>query len=76
MLISYLFQKDLQWCVDQDFPIGTELTPLERERDAHQAFADVRCRVYIGRDDYFTSISAAKDKKEKQPYVLLGESGM
>ncbi|KAJ8300745.1 hypothetical protein KUTeg_022264 [Tegillarca granosa] len=67
--------KDLQWCVEQDFPAGTELTPLEREREAHQAFADARCRVYIGRQEYFVSIDENLKKGSNQPFVLLGESG-
>ncbi|KAK3101549.1 hypothetical protein FSP39_004391 [Pinctada imbricata] len=68
-------KKDLMWSIDQDFPIGTELTPLEREREAHEAFAEVRCQVYIGREEYFTTITENMEKKLKQPFVLLGESG-
>jgi len=67
--------QDLSWCVDQDFPPGTELTPLEREREAHQAFADARRRVYIGREEYFTQIDDYMAKRNTQPLVLLGESG-
>ena len=63
------------WCVDQDFPAGTQLTPLEREREAHMAFADARRRVYIGREEYFTQIDAYMNEDQAQPFVLLGESG-
>ena len=73
--IYLLCLQDLQTCIEEDFPLGTELTPLEREREAHQAFADARCQVYIGREDYFTQINAELDKDINQPMVLLGESG-
>ena len=63
------------WGIDQDFPKGTELTPLERERDAHNAFAEIRCQVYIGREEYFTTIMERVEKENTQPLVLLGESG-
>ena len=67
--------QDLEWCVDEDFPKGTELSPLERERESHRAFADARCRVYIGREEYFTSIDDYMSQPQRKPLVLLGESG-
>ncbi|XP_061175870.1 uncharacterized protein LOC133184810 [Saccostrea echinata] len=73
--VSQMIKEDLQVCIDEDFPIGSELTPLEREREAHQAFADVRCQVYIGREEYFTEIDSNMEKGINQPMVLLGESG-
>ena len=71
-----LFIQDLQWCLDEDFPIGTELTPLEREREAHIAFAEARRRVYIGREEYFERISDYMKEDQDKPLVILGESGM
>jgi nephrocystin-3 len=68
--------QDLIWCVDEDFPAGTELTALQREREAHQAFADARCRVYIGSEDYFTRIEEHTNSHDRKPMVILGESGM
>lgn len=75
----YIYQispQDLQACIEQDFPVGSELTPLEREREAHQAFADVRCQVYIGRQEYFTQIDEKLEAGIGEPMVLLGESGI
>ena len=68
--------QDLAQCVDEDFPIGTELTKLQQQAEAHNAFAAARCRVYIGREEYFTSINEQREKKHHEPFVLLGESGM
>ena len=68
--------QDLERCVEEDFPKGTELTKLEQQHEAHNAFAEARCRVYIGRQEYFTGINDNRAKGENKPFVLLGESGM
>ena len=70
-----LYSQDLAHCVDEDFPIGTELTKLEQQAEAHAAFAAARCRVYIGRQEYFTTINEEREKGHTEPFVLLGESG-
>lgn len=65
----------MERCIDEDFPKGTELTKLEQQREAHTAFAEARCRVYIGRQEYFNNINKNRAKEISQPFVLLGESG-
>ncbi|XP_071959589.1 uncharacterized protein [Antedon mediterranea] len=67
--------EDLTKCVDEDFPPGTELTGLQREKEAHVAFAEVRCRIYIGREDYFKAIDDHVAKDTDVPFVVLGRSG-
>ncbi|ELU12330.1 hypothetical protein CAPTEDRAFT_96933 [Capitella teleta] len=67
--------QDLVKLLDEDFPLGTELTALEQEREAHKAFADARCRVYIGREQYFDEINEFMDGTHHTPLVILGESG-
>ena len=62
--------------MDEDFPPGTELTQLQREHDAHAAFAEARQRVYIGRGEYFTNIDKAVEEHTGIPFVILGESGI
>ena len=76
------------WCIDQDFPPGTELSALQREHEAHQAFAEPRCRIYIGGLDYIRQIDAfvqqqTPDRAGQErdvvpanvPLIILGESG-
>ncbi|XP_022088563.1 uncharacterized protein LOC110978130 isoform X2 [Acanthaster planci] len=83
-----LIQQDLMWCIDQDFPPGTELSALQREHEAHQAFAEPRRRIYIGGLDYIKQIDAfvqraasqaadgeATESTTNMPLVILGESG-
>ena len=73
--ILKILLQDLERCVDEDFPKGTELTKLEEQREAHTAFAEARCRVYIGRQDYFTEINNNRSQNITKPFVILGESG-
>ena len=68
-------KTDLLACIEADFPVGSEPTQLEREREAHDAFAEARRRVYVGRDEYFNEISAFMSKHLQQPLVVLGRSG-
>ncbi|XP_038058559.1 uncharacterized protein LOC119729838 [Patiria miniata] len=79
-----LIQDDLMWCIDQDFPPGTELTALQREHEAHQAFAEPRRRIYIGGLEYIKQINEFVLKVGRQtdqeesanvPLIILGESG-
>ncbi|XP_022091330.1 uncharacterized protein LOC110979639 [Acanthaster planci] len=77
-----LIKKDLVWCVDQDFPPGSELSALQREQEAHQAFAEPRLRIYIGGQEYIQQINAYVQKATRSgedfvntPFVILGESG-
>lgn len=67
--------QDLKKCIDTDFPVGSEPSALEREMEAHRAFADVRCRVYIGRQEYFQKIEDYFSTHKAHPLVILGESG-
>jgi len=67
--------QDLQSCVETDFPIGTELSSIEKEREAHISFAEARRRIYIGRESYFKYIDNYMDAETNTPLVILGESG-
>jgi len=66
--------KDLSKLVDKLFPEGEEPHPLDREAAEHDAFAQSRFSIYIGRDDYYQYLNdhVAGDGP---PLVVLGESG-
>ena len=64
--------------MNEDFPPGSQLTPLQREKEAHEAFADARKRVYIGREEYFVAIDKhfeTASREGNKPLVIVGESG-
>jgi hypothetical protein len=65
---------DLKAVIDQRFPEGSELEPLDREAQEHEAFAQAKHRIYIGRKEYFTRLDEYIHS-DSQPLVVLGESG-
>lgn len=71
---KYIKKDVIRW-LDNDFPKGSEPSPLERQREAHEAFADVRCRIYIGGEKYFQTIENLMKSNSRQPIVILGKSG-
>jgi tetratricopeptide (TPR) repeat protein len=76
-MMSELLEEDLRKSIEQDFPIS-RLSPLEREVKDHQAFAEMRTRVYVGGDRYLTVLDQfLLDEKPDGPQVLVlsGASG-
>jgi len=65
---------DLSAVIERLYPAGSEPDPLTRETTEHEAFAQARCGVYIGRPEYFSRLDshAAGDGP---PLVVRGESG-
>lgn len=65
---------DLTAVIDRLFPEGSQPDPLEREATEHEAFADSRVGVYIGRQTYFDVLDTHA-RGDGPPLVILGESG-
>ena len=72
--LARLVVDDLWNDIDKTYPIGDVPTPLERERMAHEAFAEERSSIYVGRDEYFKTLDKHVES-DSPPLVLLGESG-
>jgi nephrocystin-3 len=72
--LGELVLKDLTQIIDQLYPIESKPDPLERDAADHEAFAQSRARVYIGREEYFKRLDEHA-KGDSQPLVILGESG-
>jgi len=66
--------EDLWSAIDKKFPASEVPSRLERERMDHEAFAEARRKVYIGRQEYFDTLDAHV-LSDGLPQVLLGESG-
>ena len=66
--------KDISDVIEQCFPKGSELDPLDREALDHEALAQNKSRVYIGRKEYFGKLDKHVESKS-EPLVVLGESG-
>lgn len=65
---------DFTELIDSQFPEGEQPSPLERERQDHEAFARSRAGIYIGRQTYFNRLDAHA-AGDCPPLVVLGESG-
>ena len=70
-----LVLADLTAIIDKCWPEGSQPDPLDREAMDHEAYAQSRERVYIGRPEYFAKLDAHADGSGDQPLVILGESG-
>lgn len=66
---------DLQALIERLFPAAAAPGPLERESTAHEAFAESRVRVYIGRPSDLDGLDAHADG-EGPPLTVVGESGL
>jgi tetratricopeptide (TPR) repeat protein len=72
--LEELVLEDLWHVIDERFPRVEVPTALEQERMEHEAYAEARTRVYIGREEYFERLDE-KAKGEEPPLMVLGESG-
>ncbi len=69
-----LVLADFTKLIDELYPEGEEPDPLDRETAEHEAFAQSRFKVYIGRNEYFDRLDEHV-QSDSQPLVVLGESG-
>ena len=65
---------DLWAAIDKHYPAGQIPSELELLRKDHEAFANARTKVYIGRGEYFKRLDRHAASKEP-PLAVLGESG-
>jgi hypothetical protein len=69
-----LVLEDFTELIEKLYPAGEEPSPLDRESAEHEAFAQSRVRIYIGRQEYFDRLNDHV-QSEGPPLVMLGESG-
>ncbi|KAH3766478.1 tetratricopeptide repeat protein [Pelomyxa schiedti] len=78
-MLDSLFSKQLMALIDRDFPEADRPTPLEKEREVHNAFAQSRARVYVGGEHYMFQINcflaSQAQNQHPSPIVIVGNSG-
>lgn len=74
-VLGRAIRRDFTRLINTLFPVHQQPDPLAREAADHEAFAESRARVYIGRQEYFDRLDAHVDSNEL-PLVVLGESGI
>ena len=67
-------EEDLRESIEEDFP-AQKLTALDRELKDHQAFVDMRTRVYVGGDTLLQQLDAYITGDSSEPFVIKGGSG-
>eukprot|EP01114_Cavostelium_apophysatum_P020769 TRINITY_DN704_c1_g1_i1.p1 TRINITY_DN704_c1_g1~~TRINITY_DN704_c1_g1_i1.p1 ORF type:complete len:1493 (-),score=434.68 TRINITY_DN704_c1_g1_i1:288-4766(-) len=71
-----LLYEDLAFYINQNYPKGSELSPLENERFRHTAFAKSVTRVYLPTEKNFVALDRFASQSGSTPLILLGESGV
>lgn len=59
--------------IEADFPHSESPSALDLENMLHDTYADIRSRVYIGRQEYFNRIDNYVRDEHSMPLVILGE---
>jgi tetratricopeptide (TPR) repeat protein len=72
--LGKLVLQDMTEVINRRYPITSIPSPLEREANEHEAFAESRRRVYIGREEYFERLNHHV-QGDNPPLVVIGESG-
>ncbi|NQT13105.1 MAG: tetratricopeptide repeat protein [Planctomycetes bacterium] len=72
--LGRLVIADLRAAIEAEFPREEVADPLAREEREHEAFADVRRRTYIGREDYYDALDR-HTVGDGEPLVVLGALG-
>ena len=72
--LAVLVLEQLKEAIEAQFPKADIPDPLDREDRDHGAFAEIRCRTYIGRTEYFDVLDRHANT-EGAPLLLLGDSG-
>ena len=74
--LAQVVLRDLTAAINQEFPPEQAPDALQRERIEHEAFAQSRTGVYIGRQKYFDRLDEHARSREDGPgLVVLGDSG-
>ena len=67
---------DLWGAICAEYPEGApEVDPLAAERQMHEAFAEERTRLYIGREREAARLTGYVAGVDRRPAVITGESG-
>jgi len=72
--LGELVLEDLTKVIDRLYPSDEKIDPLDRDALDHEAYAQSRAQVYIGRGEYFDRLNRHVQSADP-PLVVLGESG-
>jgi tetratricopeptide (TPR) repeat protein len=67
--------EDFTKIIDDRWPEGPPPDPIDREAADHEACAQSRTQVYIGRQEYYDRLDAHAATNSTMPLTVLGEPG-
>jgi len=68
-------EDDLKATIDVELSAFEQVPSLERERDAHRAFASERAAHFVGRQDLLQQIESYLGSDDRRPLVVYGGPG-
>lgn len=74
--LGELILEDLTDVINELYPESSQPSFLNREKMDHEAYAKSRSQVYIGRKEYYERLNQHAVNNDRQPLVILGESGL
>ena len=76
-VVGRAIRRDLTRVINQNWPEGSQPDPLDHEAMDHEAYAQSRERVYIGRQEYFDRLDtyASGDAASSSPSPPAGAGG-
>jgi nephrocystin-3 len=73
--MSDALEEDFKESIEADFP-AQKLSALDREIKDHQAFVEMRTRVYVGGENYLQQLdNYMNNPTNNKPFVITGPSG-
>lgn len=72
--VGEMVLQDMKAIIEHLYPEGSEPDALDRDALEHEAFAQSRAKVYIGRQEYYDRLDEHA-RGGGPPLVVLGESG-
>jgi WD40 repeat protein len=69
-------RRDLETVIKRELSDPAHLDDLAREREEHEAFAQDRTRLFVGRREALDEIEAHTVSSSRAPFVVVGASGI
>jgi hypothetical protein len=68
--------QDLEYYINQNYPKGSELSPLESERFRQNAYSKALTKSYLPNEKNFMVLDKHASNTSTTPLLVLGESGI
>mmetsp|Transcript_24246 Transcript_24246/g.26929 ORF Transcript_24246/g.26929 Transcript_24246/m.26929 type:complete len:1179 (+) Transcript_24246:885-4421(+) len=74
--LAELVHKELEYYLNQMYPEGTELAPLQKERFRHVSFCKRLTNVYLAKEQWFLELDKFASSNTTTPLIAVGSPGI